>query len=770
MTGEGDGARRPGTGAGTRRHALPLLVLLLVATAPFATCLLRGETPFFLDLADHWYPFRLHAHLARQDGEIAHWCRRAFCGFPFLAQAEAGLAYPPHWVLDLVHPAKTLLGQVIGHRFVLGALLYAVLVARGMSRTAATVGGALVIASGLTMACFTQIAVLRTLAWLPLLLLGAWRLTQGRRLEGLLWTALGTGLTLVAGYPPFLQRAALALPFLYLLDGSPSWQERGMRFLCAAGGALLGVGMAAAQLLPTMLLTSVSQRQLGLDPALLDAMRVEPLDALMLVAPRLATNTGIGRQGFAYLGALALALAALAVVRRRPGAVAFAVAAGAALVASMGRAVPLVGDLLASLPMAGSFRNPGQYLVAWILVVPVLVAMGLDAWRERRPTAREAAGVLGGVAALLLVAVLVPTPIADRASLVRAGIGAAGLAVGVAAWLAPTRIGPCLLVAACLADAGSFLFAYPTKGGRARPVASLLVPDEPFAVVARRHREMRREGTPRAITSEAVFNWENHGWVAGVDDVRGLVSLLPMHALDMNRIVAEGVPFPRERPKEPLYAYGPTKALDSPRIDLLAVQYAIGFAQQPGPEWRAIGEGVWERDAVPEARLAWRAVSMQDDPIGRLTRYEFDLRREVVVAPQFADEHEALGGAAPGTVHILEIHANEVAMDVHANRPATLLWAQTTFPGWTVTVGGVAQDWAPANFGHMAVRVPAGRSRVVWRFATPGWGPSLRISILACWLFVLLAMLPWLKRLRQRRSSSHAASSCDTSSVRAVSQ
>ena len=153
------------------RHAPALAVILVAAALPFLLPLLRGETPFFLDLEDHWYPHRLSAWAARQEGEVAHWSRSMFCGFPILAQSETAISYPLHWALDCIHPSLTLLPQVIGHRFILGALLYVVVLRRGMSRTAGALAGCLVVFSGITTTCFTQLAVLRALAWLPLTLI-----------------------------------------------------------------------------------------------------------------------------------------------------------------------------------------------------------------------------------------------------------------------------------------------------------------------------------------------------------------------------------------------------------------------------------------------------------------------------------------------------------------------------------------------------------------------------------------------------------------------
>ncbi len=749
------------------RHAPALGVILLAAALPFLVPLFRGETPFFLDLEDHWYPHRLSAWAARQEGTDAHWSRSMFCGFPILAQSEMALSYPLHWVLDRIHPSLTLLPQVIGHRFILGLLLYVVVVHRGMSRTAGALAGCLVIFSGITTTCFSQLAVLRTLAWLPLTLIAVHLLGRGRLLAGAAVTATAVWLGLVAGYPPYLQRAGLLLVPLVLADpalprDAAGFRALGARLAAGAAGVVLGIAMGAGQLFPTLALTAESQRQLGLDIDLLDALRARGSDLLLVFVPRLHIDNGIVKQGFAYVGAATLVLATLAVLRRRPGAAAFATGAGLCLVAAAGAATPL-GALLYELPLASSFRNPTQYLVGWVLALPVLAAMGLDTWRERRPDRREIAIAAGVPFALLVAAILVPGVSTLGPNLLRAGI-AVGAVAGAAALslVASPRVAALGLCFLACGDAASLGFRYATKDGRTRPVAALREPAAPFARVAAHHAKTGDPWPARIITSNQRFNWDAHGQVAGLENARGLVTLLPLRTLDLVRIAEEGAPFPREAPRIPLYDYGPIKSIATPKIDLFAVRYAIGWADAPGPGWRRIGETEWERDAVAEARFPATIVEVGSDAAAAaaLVDAAFDPRTSAVVdlgsawkpagAAPGAAAH-APGPQTSGTVRLVSIRANEVEIDVETQGAATLVWSQTWDAGWSCVADpsgdAEALDVYRANYAHMAVRLPsAGKRRLRWTYVAPGALAGEWLSFVACGAFALLVLSAKLRR------------------------
>lgn len=734
-----------------RFDGLALALLLAVAAAPFVTCIVRGETPFFLDLADHWYPLRLDAWRALQAGELPQWCRHAFCGVPLLGQVDAGILYPPHLLLDRIHPAHTLLPQLVGHRFVLGALMYAAARQRRLTRTAAFLAGALAILCGVTTTAQAQLAHLRTLCWLPLLLLGCGLIADRRRVAGAAALAAGTAITFLAGYPALLFRALPLVPILLLLDpGAPGGARRGrewaVRAAWAAAGLALGGATAAVQILPALDFAEASQRAMGLDVALLDHLRAAPADLLMLFVPRTDSDGGVVRAGFAYVGAAAAALAVLACVRRRPGALALAAAALFGLVAALGTATPL-GALLLHLPGASSFRNPSQYLVLWALSMPLLAAYGLDAMRDARPSRRAVLAATGAVGAVLAVAAFVPHAPDGSFTWIRVAVACAALLATGAAMPHGHRCAACAVVlAAALADAGSLNFRYTTREGRARPVASLLAPDPEFARVAARHAAAGRVQPARILTSDAVFNWDNHGFAADLENVRGLLSLVPLRTVDVSRIVAEGAPFPRVPPKDTLYDYGPTHALASPLLDLLAVRYAVGYRASPGPGWRAVGPTEWERDAVDPLRFVQRAIAVAPDGDGwrRLAEPGFDAVRDAVVEIDVG-KGGALpsGDGPPGTVTSYEALPNGLRSGVEAARDAVLVWTETHAHGWSVAIDGRRADLLRADHAFMAVVVPAGRHEVVWSYESPGLRTGAWISgaALAVWIAAAAAAL-----------------------------
>ena len=728
--------------AAARRHALPLAALLLLAALPFVAAALRGQAPFFLDIQDHWMPFRIHAWNARQQGEMAQWCRHVFCGVPFLGQVDAGLLYPPHFLTDLVHPCLTLLPTIVGHRFLLGAGMYAALLAAGSSRRAALLAGALLIACGFTTVAVQQPAHLRALAWIPCFLGGAWMICRGRRLGGLLWLAGGGAMAILAGYPAIPMRAAFVVPFVLFLDpaAAPRAREWIARWGTALAAGALCLALCAAQVAAAAHMTAISQRALGLDPAFLDAFRAAPGDFLMMLLPRPDADGGVVRAGFGYLGTVPLALALLAVIRRRPGAAALAATAGVSLLLCLGGNTP-VGAFLQGLPGFSFFRNPSQFLVLWCLVVCALAAMGLDAWIAARPTRRELAICLAPLLLLLGAAFLVPRVSTEPAILLRLAATGAAVAGLVAAWALDRRLAlaTALLLVLPVADAASHGFTYATKPGRTRAIGRLADPEPSFARIAAFHAAKGGSQPARIVTSNSTFNWDDRPIAAGLENVRGLFSLTPLRVLDVGRILERGEPFARRPTPDPLYDYGPMKALGSPLLDLMALRYAAGFADAPAAGWRRIGPQEWERDAVAPARLVPHPIVVAP---GAEAWREF-LRPSFSPVTQCVVESPAplpsFDGAA-GEVVFDRTGANSVEMTVTAPAAATLLWTETWDDGWSASIDGAAAS-SPlrANHAFMALAVPAGAHRVTWRYETPGLPTAGAISLAGLAAFAALS-------------------------------
>jgi len=93
-------------------------------------------------------------------------------------------------------------------------------------------------------------------------------------------------------------------------------------------------------------------------------------------------------------------------------------------------------------------------------------------------------------------------------------------------------------------------------------------------------------------------------------------------------------------------------------------------------------------------------------------------------------------------------------LDVTAAAPGWLCVADAFYPGWTASVNGAPAEIVPAFLALRAVRVPAGSSRVVFRYEPQSALIGLRLSAGAAGLVLVAALVAL--RSRSRAGKSHA--------------
>lgn len=149
-----------------------------------------------------------------------------------------------------------------------------------------------------------------------------------------------------------------------------------------------------------------------------------------------------------------------------------------------------------------------------------------------------------------------------------------------------------------------------------------------------------------------------------------------------------------------------------PVLDMLNMKYAImptkdgGRAAVYNPH--AMGNAWFVRD------IHW--VDNADDELAALGLD--DLHTRAIVDSKF---REALGEGATGadstaTVKLVEYEANRLAYDVASREGGVIVFSDIYYPGWTATVSDQEVPVARANYILRAIRVPAGRHRVVFTF------------------------------------------------------
>ena len=374
------------------------------------------------DTQTYFFPIRSYASRVLLSGEAPLWNPYLFAGAPFLANPQTAVFYPLNLVLMPLDAARAVSLSVVIHVWLaaVGALVFArrVLSLRWIPSTAAALafglGGML---SGQT-GHPNQLAVI---AWLPFALWLVWLISTCRAGWPALGLALVVSLQILAGHPQQLYMStAFCTAFLIFAllahrrDGASwNWRDVALRSGLYLSALALGAGVAAVQILPSLLLSSLSIRSGGLALHEAGSFSLTPAALGPALLPSFVYAPS-SQEFLAFAGFTATWLAALAFftpVRRR-FAFFFAALALACIVLSVGPATPVFRAAHAVVPGFDLFRVPARWLLGLNISLAFLAGMGLDyliglklGWSRRTLTALAvAAPAVGAAAAISVIA------------------------------------------------------------------------------------------------------------------------------------------------------------------------------------------------------------------------------------------------------------------------------------------------------------------------------------------------------------------------------
>ena len=350
---------------------------------------------------------------------LPQWNPFIFGGVPHLANPQVALFNPLKWPFIGFTPWRAVMLATALHLLVL-TVGTVVLAHRLRLRPPSGLVAAVVVAGSGMVAVksmqYPQITVLAGVPWLLTALdLALDRPARPRRSLG--WLALATAFVFVSGHPQttFLVLALAGGWTLSRVLRHDTWRD----LWRVAAGCGLGIALAAAQLLPTlMFLDGAATRTDSFtgDPAyVLDRARVAAAvlgDVLSAQPERLSKSA----EAAAIVGVAATLLALVAVVdgvrrRRERGATIVLVAtATVAVVLAQGRTSFVYRAARDAIPFFDQARVPGRWMIVVTFVLAVLAAMGTDALVTRRVDRRAmytVGAVIAAVTALLVFGVLI---------------------------------------------------------------------------------------------------------------------------------------------------------------------------------------------------------------------------------------------------------------------------------------------------------------------------------------------------------------------------
>jgi len=384
--------------------ALSALTLLFFWKIALTNLILTG-----LDVFTYFYPYREYAAQAIRAGHLPLWNPYLFLGVPFLANIQSAVLYPLNFLFLWLPAPKMVAYSIVLHIFLAGVFTY--LYARRalkMRPLGALVAAVVFALSGFLGAQVEHVNQLSVLAWLPLLLLFFHEAYIQQSVIYGLFASLVVGLQFLAGHAQasFINLSVLGCYAIYLsLKGGgrrtlPIWRGLGL-FI---GVTLLGVGLAAAQLLPTLELSRLSVRGGGLTYRQAVSFSLRPTLLLLSLLP--SFDYSPFSEYIAYVGITPILLASFALLRKRGGAF-FGALALLGLFLALGLYNPFYYLLYRLVPGFSLFRVPARWLFLYTFGMAILAGLGMEEWGDMGPVSWGAVrGRVKGRSALLVAGVL----------------------------------------------------------------------------------------------------------------------------------------------------------------------------------------------------------------------------------------------------------------------------------------------------------------------------------------------------------------------------
>ncbi|MCX7680388.1 MAG: YfhO family protein, partial [Anaerolineae bacterium] len=437
----------------TTESRLCALVITLFVVLLLWRPLFAGETFFWGTPLLQFIPWLRQAASMWRAGHVPLWNPLVGCGAPLAANYQTAVFYPPN-LLYLLLPAEVALVWLTAlHLLLAGWGMYRWGRAVGLSPFSSSIGALAVAGSGFLVARVALFpSIVCTFPWLPVWLWCAEELLQRRGRRELLRMGLALGMGLLAGHAQTAFYGGVLLLAYVIFRAVRQRGEMGT-IPAFALAVVLGIGLAAVQLLPTAELMLLSQRSGGVRYDLAMTYSFWPWRLITLVAPHFFGNPGQGDYwGYAtywedagYVGLLPLLLALWAVVGRsaRRGESAFWT--GIALIAltlALGKNTPLFPLLFRYLPTFDWFQAPARWLAVVTIALGALAALGAERWPIGGQGRRYGTwAIVGGLAMLVggaAARVVVPgMPATFSPAVIR--LGATLIAIGALALLRRDR-------------------------------------------------------------------------------------------------------------------------------------------------------------------------------------------------------------------------------------------------------------------------------------------------------------------------------------------
>jgi len=737
---------------------LPVSFLVLMILVPYwklttMSGFLITDDIFTSDIMNDAFPYRFYLSELLKSGQAPLWYPPVYGGFPLLARAEAGIAYPPNLLLFGLLPPYTALNLVILFTLVIAAVgMY--LFTREIE---VDIVGALVAAvsfaySGFMVAHLKHLSTVNAACWFPLGLYfieRAFRQNEGQtflqKSKPFVYLSLVIGVQNLAGHTQTAYYCGLAYVayFFFRLFISRKKLESGKRrrgepapaigvgfirnprTLWFGVAVLIAAGISAVQLLPTYELVSLSQRSGGVTFEYAANYAYDPSNVKTFFYPY--ANGDIGNatyrgksifwEDYGYVGLITTLFALYAAVAlwKKPYTKFFAVAAIVAYVLALGPNTPVYEAFFHVIPGMKFFRFPTRFLLIVDVSLAILAAMGVSHLLARqgdktrlRPDAVNPVGyaVLALVVLDLLYFQMRQNPIVDAN-----------------AWVTRPKT-----VQKLREDHGLFRIYSPGASETHKAAFSMA---------------KGWQGSLQPYLDQREFIQPSLNVLFGLSTADGYAQLTPNYVVDVWGDQNRGG-WIYETATVQQNAFIP-----KPEFIKIISMFNIKYLLTPWPVQSdslekmesPVGVFMYRNPLVmPRAFVVsnYRLAQSPEAAKSILLSNDFDPKRETILykRPQHTLRDEQIMANAV----IEQYQANEVSIRVKTDREGLLVLSDTYYPGWRAFVDGEEKEVLQANACQRAIEIPTGEHDVRFVFDSlpvkAGFGVSVAALLVAGGLLV----------------------------------
>lgn len=727
------------------------------------------------DLYIEHYPMTQFAFESIAAGKIPLWNPFQLMGTPFLALPNVGLFYPGNWLYAFVDTGIGIELSLIAHLCWAGLGMF--LFARSVSFSVlASVAAAITFSwSGWMMSNVNHPPLITGVSWLPMTMLAVEYSLRGsgRAALGLI---AAVAFQLFNGAPElFLQNMtvcggyALLRLGAMLAGGETTVAVRRAGLLL--GSVLVGVFLAAPQVLPTLELLSESVRIPGL--SFRAATKVGVVYPQSFI-PGALTSSKLLSVGFLPLAGIILGSGTR---HRLLWGYLLLLALAATFLSFGGEFYRLYHET----PLGSMFRRPVKFLHSYAFALSLLAGLTVVYLENARD--RELPDLLRSPAFLLCVVALGTAAawVADRGV---AAVSVIGLLVGLLIYAVarPPRL-RWWIVVGLVALQGTTLF-FETHQRFVRPS---MRPErmQAQAPLLARLRELgpnhRVYVNPQLSVGPGLV--QRTGTPAGI---RFLGDYNPLASQRASTFFSKAAPSKPGAARARRVFGGPFVGhivVDARSnwslLDLTSTRYYVARAASvAGRFLRRLTESpddtglrrlklgrpsfvVAERESalprayfVPEGLFVYGPMKL----LRTLVRTDFDPYAEVLL-----EDERFIGAAGPrsttgiSSVEIVEDGTEKIVLEVESTVPGFAVLNDSYYPGWEARIGSTPTDLYRANYLFRAVRVPVGRSVITMEYRPASFRLGLALAGGAAVLLVLVVL--GLRRFPRSRGGADAATS-----------